>query len=224
MAPAARLTLLGGFTLKCEENSLQLPKTPQRLLAFLALRRQTTRGHAIGVLWPEVDEKRAFGRLRTALWRLHRAGAPVVAAHGEWLSLHDWVEVDVDDLVETTRNGSPGEVSEPGACELLPGWYDDWVLVERERLRQRYLHNLEQLAAEQLAAGDYARALETTLAALRAEPLRESPHRLLVEIHLAEGNYCEAVNAYQICCDLLRRELGVPPSARLRQLLGQGIR
>ncbi|MCU1682711.1 MAG: transcriptional regulator [Amycolatopsis sp.] len=231
MTSTARLTLLDGFGLDCDRESTEVPKTLQRLLAFLGLHRQATRSLAVGALWPDSDEQKAFGRLRTALWRLHQLGVPIVSAQGETLRLHDWVRVDVDDLVDTARfvsarTASAGimAIRDGGMRELLPGWYDDWVLIERERLRQLYLHTVETLAAEDLLAHRYTDALEAALAALRVEPLRESPHRLLMEIHLAEGNYSEALNTYHSYRLLLLRELDVSPSPGMRRLLGETSR
>jgi DNA-binding SARP family transcriptional activator len=80
------------------------------------------------------------------------------------------------------------------SLELLPGWYDDWVLLERERTRQRLLHALEALSREHRAAGRCAEAVEAALVAVNAEPLRESAHRELLESHLAEGNWVEAMH------------------------------
>lgn len=105
------------------------------------------------------------------------------------------------------------------ALDLLPGWYDDWALVERERMRQRVLHALEALSQRLVRAGRFAEAVETALLAVGAEPLRESAQRALIEVHFAEGNWVEGWRNYQAYRDLLRRELGVEPSADLVALL-----
>ncbi|HET8642419.1 MAG TPA: BTAD domain-containing putative transcriptional regulator [Pseudonocardiaceae bacterium] len=109
------------------------------------------------------------------------------------------------------------------AAELLPGWYDDWVIFERERLRQLRLHTLEALAQRLSAQGRFAAALDTALEAIRIEPLRESAHRVVIGIHLAEGNICEAVRHYRFVRDLLREELGVEPSGQLAAMLPAGL-
>jgi len=75
--------------------------------------------------------------------------------------------------------------------ELLPGWYDDWVIVGRERLRQRLLHAVETLSRELVRGGRCAQAVEAALVVVNAEPFRESAHRVLIEAHLAEGNWVE---------------------------------
>jgi DNA-binding SARP family transcriptional activator len=108
---------------------------------------------------------------------------------------------------------------DPGQGELLPGWYDDWVLLEQERLRQLRLHALERAAHELSRRGLYGQALDTALSAVRLEPLRESAHAAVMRIHLAEGNVSEAMTHFEAYSGLLRAELGVPPSAGLTALL-----
>ena len=109
----------------------------------------------------------------------------------------------------------------------MPGWYDDWVIIERERLRQLHLHALESVAEQLAAQGRNAAALEAALRAVASDPLRESAHRLVIRIHLAEGNAAEALRQYELCRRMLHKELGIAPSAALRDLLtsvASGIR
>jgi DNA-binding SARP family transcriptional activator len=144
------------------------------------------------------------------------------------LSLAQDVRVDVHELTEWARraldpdcptNGiATGELGTPG--ELLPGWYEDWVLLERERLRQLRMHALEALAEKYVAAGRYGEAVQAAYAAVRAEPLRESAHRTVVRIHLAEGNVAEAVRAYESFQALLADEIGAAPSPLMCRLIG----
>jgi DNA-binding SARP family transcriptional activator len=105
------------------------------------------------------------------------------------------------------------------AVELLPGWYDDWVLLERERVRQQLLHALEALSQEHLRAGRCAQAVEAAMVAVSADSLRESAQRVLLAAHLAEGNRAEARRIFDDYCDLLRRELGVEPGAEITTLM-----
>ena len=111
---------------------------------------------------------------------------------------------------------------EPRLChELWPGWYDEWVLVERERHRQLSLHALESLCDHLTAAGRYGAAVQAGLAAVDREPLRESAHRALVRAHLAEGNAWEAIRRYRHYEKIAARDLGVEPSSMMRSLLSQ---
>lgn len=103
--------------------------------------------------------------------------------------------------------------------ELLPGWYDEWVLVEQERSRQLQLHVLEAASEELLFRHKPGPALDAALAAVQAEPLRESAHRLVIRIHLFEGNISEVIRHYTRYLRLLRDELGVTPTEQLVQLV-----
>jgi DNA-binding SARP family transcriptional activator len=101
------------------------------------------------------------------------------------------------------------------AAEILPGWYDDCVITERERIRQRLLHALEALGRRFLERNRPADAAEAALNAIRIEPLRESAQRLLIDAHLAEGNVSEALRIYRAYAALLRAELGIAPGPAL---------
>jgi DNA-binding SARP family transcriptional activator len=109
------------------------------------------------------------------------------------------------------------------STDLLPDWYDDWVLAEAEDWRQLRLHALEALTRRLAAAGRLGEAAGAARAAVRAEPLRESGHAALIQVHLAEGNQSEAVREFTHYRALLRAELGLEPTQRLYQLI-QGLR
>src|SRR5206468_12712768 len=88
---------------------------------------------------------------------------------------------------------------------------DDWVLMERERIRQRVLHALEALSRRLAGTARCAEAVEAAMMAVSAEPLRESAQRALIEAHVAEGNWVEGRRAYDAYRDPVRRELGAEP-------------
>ncbi|MGY1684977.1 BTAD domain-containing putative transcriptional regulator [Geodermatophilus sp. SYSU D00867] len=151
----------------------------------------------------------------------------LVHASGSILSLVCGVRVDVQELGDWARR-----VRDPASCltdvdvpdvglrgELLPGWYDDWVLLERERLRQLRMHALEDAAARLAVAGRYGDALQAAYAAVRAEPLRESAHRVVIRVHLAEGNAAEALRTYEQFRIVLEKEMGVRPSEQITRLV-----
>jgi DNA-binding SARP family transcriptional activator len=182
---------------------------------------------AAGVLWPDVEDCRAAGNLRSALWRLQQVGCPLVAAEQSWLGLRDDVEVDLAHLeawaTRVLANApSAGDLGvDPGPIadlELLPGWYDDWVLSVRERLQLRLLHALEALSRLLRRAGRPAAAVEAVHVAVLAEPLRESGQRALIEAHQAAGDWIAAQRQYDAFRSILRREIGVEPSAELTEV------
>jgi DNA-binding SARP family transcriptional activator len=105
------------------------------------------------------------------------------------------------------------------ACHLLPGWYDEWAVLERERIRQRVLHALEALSAALSEQGRHAEAVDAALRAVLEEPLRESGQRALLRAYLAQGNLAEAQRAYVRFAQLVRSELGVEPSRQITALM-----
>ncbi len=220
------LHLLGGFRLLRGAAPVVVPRGLQRVIALIGLRPGATRSQLAGLLWPDASEERALSSLRTALWRLRQDPCCPMTVASDTVRLGPAVRLDVDDLVGTAARVRDGDdprtaagALAAGRHDLLPGWYDDWVLLDRERLRQLRLHMLEQVAGHHLAAGRHGEALQAALEAMAAEPLRETPHRLVVRIHLAEGNAFEAVHAFYVYRDLLRRELRLEPSPAMSALL-----
>jgi DNA-binding SARP family transcriptional activator len=220
------LRLMNGFELLHDGAPISFPMSVQRLLAFLALQeRPIQRLYVAGKLWLDVPEERAFASLRSALWRANQPGIPLVVAVNSQLTLDPGVRVDLRDASRQAHRvidaGSGEDASFAIALtgELLPDWYDDWLLIERERYRQLRLHALEALAGRLTVLARYADAAEAALTAIAGEPLRESAHRALIHVHLAEGNPSEALRHYALFRDLLRSELGLDPSEQLEQLV-----
>jgi DNA-binding SARP family transcriptional activator len=223
----ARLTLLEAFGLVCDGEPVALPMTAQRVLAFVALHdRSLHRVYVAGSLWLDSPEERAYASLRSALWRLHRLGGPLVETDGQQLALARDVEVDLRDSEALARRAL--DRSDPGALgvdaaalsgDLLPDWYEDWVLIERERYRQLRLHALDTLCDRLTQADRLSEALDAGLAAVAGEPLRESAHRAVVRVHIAEGNSGEAIRQYRLCRRLLNEQLAIEPSERMDELV-----
>jgi DNA-binding SARP family transcriptional activator len=223
---STRLALLGGFSIRRRDDMVHMPLSAQRLVAFLALRRRALRRvHVACVLWPDASEERAVANLRTTLWRLRQSDLGVVETTATQLALAGGVGVDVRDAADAAHRILAGELGEgaqalPAAGELLPDWYDEWVVVEREHFRQLHLHALEALCDGLVTQGRYARAVETGLAAVELDPLRESAHRALMQAHLAEGNTVEVVREFDRFSTLLRR-LGMTPSPRMQHMAAE---
>ncbi|MGW1615963.1 AfsR/SARP family transcriptional regulator [Streptomyces sp. NPDC002285] len=220
--------MLGQFRLEFGSEAVELCRNGQRMMAFVGLRGRVSRTVLAGTLWPEVSEEHARGSLRTTLWKLPRGEPPLIRCCGADLVITATVRVDVHTLAETALsliqecdpplNGVPPLAMLSGE-DLLPGWDEDWVLLERERLRQLRLHALDALAETLTRQGKPALALEAAWASVRSEPLRESAHRAAVSAHLAEGNLAEAVRHYHAFRRLLHEELGVEPSPAFARML-----
>jgi DNA-binding SARP family transcriptional activator len=222
-----RLTLLDAFGLVCDDEPVALPMTAQRVLAFVALHdRPLHRLYVAGSLWLDSPEERAYASLRSALWRLHRDGRQLIATNGQQLALGRNVEVDLRESELLARRAldeadaeALGVDSSALSTDLLPDWYEDWVLVERERYRQLRLHALDTLCDRLTRADRLSEALAAGLAAVAGEPLRESAHRAVVRVHIAEGNGSEAIRQYRLCRRLLNEQLAIEPSERMRELV-----
>jgi DNA-binding SARP family transcriptional activator len=218
--PGIHLRLIEGFELDVDGAPVVAPFAVQRLIAFLALHpRPLHRTYVAGSLWLDKTEARATSNLRSALWRTHACGRRLIHCSRTHLRLGDEVRVDVTEadstahrLLSTGVTGVDVDARLLGG-ELLPDWYDDWVIIERERLRQLCLTALERASAGWLVAGRLGLAVEAAYRAVSAEPLRESANRAVVEAHLAAGNVKEAVDHYTQYRKLLREALGLTPSA-----------
>jgi DNA-binding SARP family transcriptional activator len=200
----------------------------RRVVAFLALRgHPVLRVHVAASLWLDSPEERAFANLRSALWRIHRSGIELVESSGDTLRLGCGVRADLADAAVLARRligsvpvGAGADVDwSPLTREVLPDWDDDWVLVEREQFRNLSLQALESLCEHLTAQGRLRAALEVGLAAFARDPLRESAHRLLVRIYLADGNAFDALRQFRLYRDLARTRLGIEPSAQMLELV-----
>lgn len=243
------LTLLGGWEIRQGKAVRELPDSEQRLVAFVSLNHNVSRTYVAGTLWPEVSEQHARGSLRSTIWRLSRSCPGLLSSSDNSLAIPEAVTVDVRALrglfaqmLTSTHDvdGSPTYGAEGASAfdigsppswlwgDLLPGWSDDWVVLERERLRQMRVHALEALTRNLARQERFADALEVGMAAVGMAPLRESAHREVIRVHLAEGNFAEALRQYEVCTQLLRTDLGLEPSRLMidlmRPVIGNGRR
>ncbi len=234
-APRPRITLLGDFEITFDDEPVPATLPAQRVLAYLAVlhRGRPVRRSALAErLWPETPPARATSNLRSVLWRLPRPrGRVLVEGNATTVRLHDDVRVDLwaaeqmsvrlcgagrtdEHLIEAALDSLPML-----QCDLLPDWHDDWLVVEQESYRQKRLHALERLALMLSEQGRFTDAISAGLVAVRCEPLRESAHRGVIAVHLAEGNHAEALRQYDGYRRLIARELGLRPSPAIRSMV-----
>lgn len=230
---AVNVHLLGGFDCDYGGHRISLPLGAQRLLALLALSDSGThRSGAAERLWPDSPAKRAAGNLRSALYQGRRVGdATLVERVGPRLRMTPAVLVDLHEVQRRAKDAlSDGALLTDPECEclvaalsseLLPEWTDDWLVLERQRWDQVRLNALEGLAEALLGRGRFLAAMKTALAAIAVEPVRETAHRTVVQVHLAQANPASAIVHYQRYRALLRRELGLGPSPRLTRLVAE---
>lgn len=205
-----------------------LPHSVERVVAYLGLSSQPVhRMKLAGALWPDAPEARAARSLRTALWRLHRGRVPIADLREDRVALQPLIRVDVIDLLDLCRRLLEAPVDDAlgqigvliDNAELLPDWDDEWVVADREQYRMLRLEALEIGADRLIERAEYGRAMEAAMAATVSDPLRESARRLVIRVHLAEGNHASALQAIEAYRALLHQEVGVEPSAAMQALI-----
>ena len=224
--PIVRLKVLGGFRLECGADVVSLPYQSRRLLGLLALCETVVpRPTLAGKLWSEYTQQAAHSRLRTAVWRIRQVADWALLCHDDSLSVSPDVDVDLWSVRAQTCSPAHADHQPIGTeidilCQdLLPDWDEEWLVTDRERLRQDRLHTLERLGGELSRRGRHQEAIASTLAAVAIEPLRESAQIAVVEAHLNEGNVSEALRQYHGYRELVKAELGIDPGHRIVSLV-----
>jgi DNA-binding SARP family transcriptional activator/predicted ATPase len=221
-------------------EALPLPtRKAQALLAFLALPpgRSHPREKLAALLWGGVREPQARRGLRQALFTLRKAVAtepPALLIEGESVALNPIaVDVDVAEFERGVAEDTPaaleratslyrGELLEGLALQEAP--FEEWLLAERERLRELALEALARLLVHQRTAGATEAALRTALRLIALDPLQEPVHRSLMRLYVKLGRRAAALRQYQVCVGALQRELGVEPEATTKQLYQEILR
>ena len=219
-----QLVLLGRWDLVVDGESVGLGGREQRLSALLAVTGRRARAQVAGILWPESTDERALASLRRAVLQTQRRSPGLLHADRTTIGLHPDVAVDVDGLRAVTALVDEAEphrelLAALVGGELLPGWYDEWVEPERERIQQDRVRALEQLARRALDAGDPALALDAARAAAGIEPLLEAASELAIRGHLGRGDRASAAQELERYRDLVHAELDESPSPALVALL-----
>jgi len=236
------LRLLGDFEARLGSGPplrLRARKT-QALLAYLgALPEQThSRDKLASLLWGDRSQSQARSRLRGSLFVLRRALAPAdppcLALDSEAVALEVGA-VDVDAVAFRRLAQADDMEALARAVELYRGdlleglafrgaLFEDWLIAERERLRELALDALAKLLAHQQRAGALESALQTALRLVALDPLQEPVHRTLMRLYDRFGRRSAALRQYQTCVGVLRRELNVEPEAETKQLYRELVR
>jgi len=188
----------------------------RRLIAFLALIGEPiSRGRASAGLWPDQPEEIGRANLRRALWQLPRGWVDII---GDELRLE--AETDVAAARTLARHAlEDGSLTlseiELLSTDILPGWQEEWLFAAQDAFRLLRVQALEAACRTMANNGQYAQATQAGLAALAAEPLRESAAEALIDAHLAQRNRYEAAQCFRSLAQRLRDELGVAPDPEL---------
>ena len=232
----AKLLLLGKFELRLASGQAldSLGQKDQALVAVLVLQpgMSQTREKLAGLLWSDRGQQQARDSLKHSLSRLRDAfqavlPQPIVAdRQSAWLD-SSALTVDVADLERLLDEGSTEALVKVMAIyrgDLLDGIrvrdpvFEDWLQLERQRLRQRYEEGLTSLLAQSMASGASGRADEVARKLISSDPLREAAYRALMQLHADRGQTVQAVKLYEDLSDRLQRELGVKPELGTTEL------
>ncbi|WP_271590588.1 AfsR/SARP family transcriptional regulator [Bradyrhizobium sp. CCBAU 53415] len=193
---------------------LSLPA--RRLLAYLALQgRPVSRTAAAGNLWLDLPEDAGRANLRRALWHVPRGW---IEAVGDELALS--ADVDFARAQAVAAHALRGEALTYEdivllSNDVLPGWHEEWLIAGQEAFRLLRVEALEAACRMMTTSGDLALAAQAGMAALAAEPLRESAAEALIDAYLAQRNRYQAVQCYRSLAKRLACELGVAPDEAL---------
>lgn len=238
-SPRLRLRLFGSAIVDCEGDTIEIGQASTPIVSYMVLERDrpVSRVELAGAIWPERTDARARRCLSTALWRLkaHPALAHLLdTSNHESIRLNrrrvPWIDViGFERRISNLLRIAPDDFTrvqyrQLGAAialyrdDLLRTSDFEWVLLERQRLRNLYLDGLQHLTLVADALGDSTSALHHGRRFAALEPLREDAHRLLMRLYAASGNRAKAIEQYRICEGELSTELNVDPTAETRAL------
>jgi DNA-binding SARP family transcriptional activator len=236
--PNLQFHLFGKFAADCDEQPLKGldASKDQELLSFLLIRSNQHHGREAlaAMLWGDNSTERSKKYLRQSLWHLQaildsvggKQPAPLLIEH-DWLRVNPanppWCDVGEFEKAVASAEGIPGKQltdTQAGILksavaqyrgDLLAGWYQDWVLFERERLQNKYLLLLDKLISYSQSHQEYEFGQSYAATILRYDPARERTHRELMRLYYLAGDRTAALRQYDRCVLALKRELGVKP-------------
>jgi predicted ATPase/DNA-binding SARP family transcriptional activator len=226
-----QIQLLSDFQIRYADTPLDGFDAPrlQSLLAYLVLHRDEPqpRKQLAFLLWQDSSEHQAHGNLRNLVHRLKKAlpeADHFLFADTQTLQ---WradapFTLDVDEFQRAAAQSKSSSALQDAVSlyrgDLLPACYDEWLLPERERLREKLMDCLAQLIVFAEAARDYHAAIGYARRLVQADPLGEEAYRKLMSLYAQIGDRANVVRVYQTCATVLKRELDTEPSATTREL------
>lgn len=229
MLPVLEIDCLGGFGLRAEGEGLPAleGRPAEALLVYLAAQgRALPRASLAGLLWPESTRAAAQTNLRSTLYRLRRGLDAWLDVSRATVSLTGDYRLDTASFEELLQSGRTEEAVAMYRGEFLEGFhlpgspdFEEWLALERERLRQLAIAAHQDLLARRSAAGDAERALAQAQALVRLEPLHEPGHRAVMRLLGRIGQRGAAIRHFDEFRRFLREEVGMEPDAATMSLL-----
>lgn len=248
--PKLRARFFGRFEVLCGGETLHLGRNGKALTILKYLLANRTRpvsqDHLMGWLWPESNLKKARWSLNSAIHTLRKllngcislssASGYVVLEEGYYkLCPTIRLSTDVDDFDKRYEEGRSLQReghTERAATEyeraielyggdyLVEDLYEDWTMVERERLANAYLDMLGWLALYYSEVGEYQRSIEACYRILEKDRCHEDSYRLLMRSYVRLGLRARALHQYRLCERILGQKYGTIPSPETQSLYG----
>jgi len=212
--------LLGTFSVRHKNHQINIASRPaQSLFAYLILNAGTAhrREKLAGMLWPDSLEETARDNLRHALWRMRKAlesasSTRLLQADDVTISFKESSDywLDVAELEKVSENASADELMEVLSHyqgELLPGFYDEWVALEREHLYSIFEHHMARLMSLLEEEKRWLDILDWAERWIKLGQKPETAYRALMTAHAAKGDMSKVVATYERCTRSLK-EIG----------------
>jgi DNA-binding SARP family transcriptional activator len=235
-----QVRLLGQFDVRADGKRVLIQRRAgQSLLAYLILTAGTPhrREQLAGLFWPDMLDETARRNLRQELWRIRKAISSQAPSPAEYFLAEEiaitfnpqseyWL--DAAQLEQTTAADDPlNDLMNKLAVyqgELLPGFYEDWGLLERERIAALFEAKMQQLTERLIQEQRWGSCQEWAERWLALGQAPEPAYRALMLAFNAMGDRGKVVATFARCQQALDKELGVKPSPETHALYEQLIR
>jgi WD40 repeat protein/class 3 adenylate cyclase len=226
-----QIRLLGQFDIRVDGKRVTIPtRAAQSLLAYLILTAGTPqrREKLAGMLWPEITDENARKNLRQELWRIRKAISTGHSSKNDYLIADEmtlkfnreaeyWLDVAQMERPDLDLQSLIANLSLYQG-ELLPGFYDEWITLERERVNAVFDARMEGLLEQLITAERWIAVQEWGERWLTISGVHEPAYRALMLASGVRGDMAKVASLYQRCTDELLEYLGVEPSSETRAL------
>lgn len=238
--PELCISLFGKFKASCGQREIDCfhAQKVRELFCYLLFYRHRFHNRDVlaDILWGDQDSPHSRKYLRKSLWLLQSGlraipdipSSPVLHIDNDWIQIDPnapiWVDTDILENGFNAIRGYYGYEMSSGQYDIsktilqlykgdfLEGWYQDWCILERERLREMYLTMIDKVMAYCETHSEYDTGIEYGQKILSHDPAREQCHRRLMRLYYLEGNRTTALRQYEICKKSLLDKFGVEPS------------
>jgi DNA-binding SARP family transcriptional activator len=228
MSGYLHVRLLGAFEVTLNGKPITIPsRTSQALLAYLALKAtgRIRRERVAGDIWPDADEESSRAYLRNSLWQLRKLlGTGFFQADKIAIGMNPDAKIQLDtanlsglDLQKTTTDKIMSGLEEYRG-ELLPGFYDEWLLAERAHITRLAVNGYRNLLERLLNEGRWNEAVSWAEKLIKTGEALEFAFCTMMKAYAGLEEIENVSLVYQRCIRELERDLSVSPSIPTRQL------